>query len=167
MYISYRGLPWRLRNKEYAYSARDTGDASLIPGSALSPGGGNGKTLQYPCQDKFHGQRSLAGYSPWIVKSQTWLSMHTYISCILNFLCRFRFSSKGFPHSSVNKESACNSWDPGSTPGLGRSPGEGNGNPFQYSCLENPMDWGAWRAIVRGVARVGHNLATEPPQIFI
>ena len=48
--------------------------------------------------------------------------------------------SPGFPHSSVGKESACNAGDPGSIPGLGRSPGEGNGNPFQYSCLENPKD---------------------------
>ena len=42
-----------------------------------------------------------------------------------------------FPHSSVNKESACNAGDPGSIPGSGRSPGEGNGNALQYSCLEN------------------------------
>ena len=48
--------------------------------------------------------------------------------------------------------SACNARDPGSVPGLGRS-GEGNGNPLQYSCLENPMDGGAWRATVRGVAK--------------
>ena len=47
---------------------------------------------------------------------------------------------EGFPHSSVGKESACNAGDPGLIPGLGRSPGEGNGNPFQYSCLENPVD---------------------------
>ena len=58
----------------------------------------------------------------------------------------------GFPHSSVGKESACNAGDPGSIPGLGRSPGEGNGNPLQYSCLENPMDRGAWRATVHGIA---------------
>ena len=43
------------------------------------------------------------------------------------------------------------------------SPGEGNGNPLQYSCLENPMDRGAWQAIVRGVARVRHNLVTKQP----
>ena len=49
--------------------------------------------------------------------------------------------------------SACNAGDPGSIPGLGRSPGEGNGNPLQYSCLENPMDRGAWRATVHGVAK--------------
>ena len=49
------------------------------------------------------------------------------------------------------KESACNTGDLGLTPGLGRSPGEGNGNPLQYSCLGNPMDRGAWQAIVRVV----------------
>ena len=59
---------------------------------------------------------------------------------------------RGFPHSSVRKEPACNVGDTGSIPGLGRSPGEGNGNPLQYSCLENPMDRGAWQAIVHGVA---------------
>ena len=69
----------------------------------------------------------------------------------------------GFPCSSVGKESACNAGDPGSIPGLGRSPGEGNGNPLQYSCLENPMDRGAWWATVHGDARVGQNLATKPP----
>ena len=51
----------------------------------------------------------------------------------------------------------------GSIPGLGRSPGEENGNPLQYSCLENPMDRGAWQATVHGVTRVGHELITKPP----
>ena len=51
------------------------------------------------------------------------------------------------------KASACNAGDLGSIPGLGRSPGEGNGNPLQYSCLENPMDGGAWWATVYGVAK--------------
>ena len=56
--------------------------------------------------------------------------------------------SEGFPSGSEGKASACNAGDPASIPGLGRSPGEGNGNPLQYSCLENPMDRGAWRATV-------------------
>ena len=51
--------------------------------------------------------------------------------------------ASGFPHSSFGKESACNAGDLGSIPGLGRSPGEGNGNPLQYSCLENYMEKGA------------------------
>ena len=62
-------------------------------------------------------------------------------------------SSCGFPSGSEGKEPACNAEDPGSIPGSGRSPGEGNGNPLQYSCLENPMDRGAWQAVVHGVAK--------------
>ena len=69
---------------------------------------------------------------------------------------------RGFPHSSVGKESACNAGDLGSIPGLGRSPEEGNGNALQYSCLENPMDRGALQATVHRVARVRHDLATKP-----
>ena len=49
-----------------------------------------------------------------------------------------------FPGGLEGKESACNAVDTGLIPGLGRSPGEGNGSPFQYSCLENPRDRGAW-----------------------
>ena len=59
----------------------------------------------------------------------------------------------GFPGGSEVKESACNAGDLGSIPGSGRSPGEGNGNPLQYSCLETPMDGGAWWATVHGVAK--------------
>ena len=59
--------------------------------------------------------------------------------------------SLGFPHSSVGKESSCNAGDLGSIPGSGRSPGEGNGNPLQYSFLVNPMDRGACRAKVHGL----------------
>ena len=62
--------------------------------------------------------------------------------------------ARGFPGGSVDKESAYNAGDPGSIPGSRRSPGEGHGNPLQYSCLENPMDRGAWQATVYGVARV-------------
>ena len=51
------------------------------------------------------------------------------------------------------KEPACNTADLGSIPGSGGSPGEGNGNPLQYSCLENPMDRGAWRATVHGITK--------------
>ena len=58
-----------------------------------------------------------------------------------------------FPGGSEVKESACNAGDLGSIPGSGRSPGEGNGKPLQYSCLENPMDGGAWWATVHRVAK--------------
>ena len=60
--------------------------------------------------------------------------------------------------TNVGKESAWNAGSLGLIPGLGRSPGEGNGNLLQYSCLENPIDRGAWQATVHGVARVGYNL---------
>ena len=58
-----------------------------------------------------------------------------------------------YPGGLNAKESACNAGDPSSIPGLGRSSEEGNGNPLQSSCLENPMDRGAWWAAVHGVAK--------------
>ena len=61
--------------------------------------------------------------------------------------------SKGFPGGSEGKVSAYDVGDLGQIPGLGRSSGEGNGNPLQYSCLENPMDREAWQATVHGVAK--------------
>ena len=70
----------------------------------------------------------------------------------------------GFPRSSVSKESASNAGDLGSIPISGRSLGEGNGNSLQYSCLENPMDRGAWQAAVHGVTRVEHD---KPPPVWV
>ena len=64
----------------------------------------------------------------------------------------------GFPSDSVGKESVCNAGDLGSIPGSGRSPGEGNGKPLQYSCLENPMDRGAWQATVHGGHKELHTM---------
>ena len=58
-----------------------------------------------------------------------------------------------FPGGSDGKASAYNAGDLGLIPGIGRSPGEGNGNPLQYSCLENPMDGGTWQATVHGVTK--------------
>ena len=63
----------------------------------------------------------------------------------------------GFPGGSDGKESACSAGDLDLILGSGRSPGEGNGNPLQYFCLENPMDRGAWRAAVHGLQRVRHD----------
>ena len=84
----------------------------------------------------------------------TLLSIWIYIFIIMRV---------GFPGGSVGKESTCSGGDPGSIPELGRSLGEGNCNPLQYTCLENPMDRGGWQATVHRVARVRHDWATEPP----
>ena len=89
----------------------------------------------------------------------TQIYTHTlkYIICILVIYYTV------FPGDSDGKQSACSARDPGSIPGSGRSLGEGNGNPLQFSCLGNPMDRGASWATVHGVARVGHDLVTKPP----
>ena len=67
--------------------------------------------------------------------------------------CRRHFLSHRASLAAQTVASACNAGDPASVPGSGRSPGEGNGNPLQYSCLQNPMDGGGWRATVHGVAK--------------
>ena len=83
-----------------------------------------------------------------------WMSVYIRNKC--NVVCQFSqlIINGGFPGSSIGKESACSAKDPGSIPGSGRSPGEGNSNPLQDSCLENPMNRGAWWATVHGVTRV-------------
>ena len=73
---------------------------------------------------------------------------------------------RGLPWWLSGKESSCSARDTGdmgSISGSGRSPGEGNGNPLQYSYLENPTDRDAWQTTVYGVARVGHDLVPKPP----
>ena len=69
----------------------------------------------------------------------------------------------GFPGGSHGKESACNAGDLGSIPESGKSPGEGDGYPLQYSCLENPMDRGAWRPTVHGVTKSWTGLSDLTP----
>ena len=88
----------------------------------------------------------MVGYSPWALKeSDTTERLHFHVP----------FSN--FPSGSDGKASAYNAGDPGSIPGSGRFSGEGNGNPLQYSCLENPMDGGASRLQSMGLQRVGHD----------
>ena len=115
-----------------------------------------------------HGQRSLAGDSSWSCKELDTTERLT-LSLSGEHICKLHIQQRGlvsrlykelsklsgmdFPDGSDYKASACNAGDPGSIPGSGRSPGEGNGNPLQYSCLENPMDGGAWWATVHGVAK--------------
>ena len=99
------------------------------------------------------------GYMPFLIlscKSSLYILDKSPLSNIW-FINNFSHSTgfllvsfAGFPGGSGRKESACNVGDLGSIPGSGRSPAEGNGNPFQYSCLEDSMDRGAYRATVHG-----------------
>ena len=89
---------------------------------------------------------------------QYFQSMHKYILCIYFFICICVCGAGGrsFPDGPSDEEPASNAGDErevGSIPGSGRSPGGGHGNPLQYSCLENPTDRGAWRAMVHRVAK--------------
>ena len=128
------GFPGGSDGKESVCSA---GDLSSVPGSARSSGEGNGNLFQYSCLENPTDGGVWWATVPGVAKSRTRLSDFTFT----------------FPGGSEVKASACNAGDLGSIPGSGRSPGEGNGNPLQYSCLENPTDGGAWRAAVHGVAK--------------
>ena len=100
---------------------------------------------------KFHeissagGLLTIASPSSFVMPDMWWPMTQVFWDIIVNH--------KGFPCSSDGKASAYNAGDQGSIPGLGRSSGEGNGNPLQYSCLQNPMDRGAWKPTVHAVAK--------------
>ena len=74
---------------------------------------------------------------------------------------------RGFPRGSDGKESACNAEHLSLIHGLGRSPGEGNGNPLQYPCLENPVDRGTWQATVHGVRKSWTRLSDFTSLFFL
>ena len=84
-----------------------------------------------------------------------WLSWRDKMELIL------LLGKRGFPDGSVGKESTCSAGNPSLIPGSRRSPGEGNGNPLQYSCLKNPRDRGAWRGAVRGVTKSQMRLSNK------
>ena len=92
-------------------------------------------------------------------KAKKWEKIHTrmnifhLVSNQNTNLCICIYIYMGFSGGSDDKETACNAGDPGLISRSGRSPGEGHGNPLQYSCLKNPMDRGAWCAIVHGVTK--------------
>ena len=125
------------------------------------------------------GERDNRGWDDWMASPTqwTWVWMNsgswwwTGRPSVLELMASQRvgheWATKLNFHSLVVKDYAFSAGDPGSIPGLGRSPGEGNGNPLQYYCLENPMDRGAWLATVHGVPRVRHDLATKPDQTTI
>ena len=118
--------------------------------------------------EEFHQQRIVVGYSPWGLResdttehAHTHTHTHTHTHGILPSLhcesnCR-SLSTRRFPGGSGGKASAYNAGDAGSIPGSGRSPGEGNGNPLQYSCLENPWTKKPGRLQAMGSLRVRHD----------
>ena len=100
-----------------------------------------------------HGQRSLVGYSPWDCRVRHDWATNTFFSLFINWVLRFSWASLVV---RVVKNLLANAEDSsilGSILDSGRSAGGGNGNPLKYSCLENPMDGGAWWATVHGVAK--------------
>ena len=112
-------------------SAYNVGDLGLIPGLGRSPGEGNGIPLQYSCLE-----------NP--MDGGPWCRLLSIGSQRVEHDLATSLSLWGFPGGAEVKVSAYNVGDLGSIPGSGRSPGEGNDNPLQYPCLENPVDGGAW-----------------------
>ena len=110
-----------------------------------------GQTVGTACQEQFFSPGGHDGWDP----------CSTGLQGVRRVLLTLLLSD------SDNKESSCNTGDLGSIPGSGRSSGEGNGNPLQYSCLENPMmDRGAWWATVHGPQRERHDWATDTFTFF-
>ena len=122
------------------------------PESGRSTGEGIVYPLQYSWASlvaqllKNHLQCGRTGFNPWVGKIP-WRRKRLPTPVFLDFPC-----------GMADKESACNTGDVSLIPGSRRSPGEGNGNPLQYFCLENPMDRGVWWDTAHEVARVEHNL---------
>ena len=133
-------------------------DSSLIPGLGRFSGGGNDNPFPYIClqnsmnrgawQTPVHGvAKSRKQVNDWAHRSVLYITWYKFfIRCMIYNI---------FSHScgSEGKAFALNVGDLGLIPGSRRSPGEGNGNPLQYSYLENPIDWGSWWATVQAVAK--------------
>ena len=128
-------------------SVCSVGVPGSIPGLGRSPRKGNGNPLLYSCLDNSVDREARWATIHGVAKSGTRLSDQHF-----HFLC----DVVGFPGGSVVKNLPANAGIAGSIPGSGRSPGGGNGNPLQYSCLENSLDRGAWWESM-GLQRVRHN----------
>ena len=144
---SFTGFPG---GSEVKGPAWNVGDPGSIPGSGRYPGEGNGTPLQYSCLENPMDWGAWWATVHGVAKSQTRLSNFTssftssgLVSLPFPFIFSFHFPSL-FTIIFPFIVSVYNAGDLGSILGLGRSPGEGNGNPLQYYCLENPMDRGAW-----------------------
>ena len=132
--IDISGHPGGSSGKEPTCQCRRLKRLGFNPWLGKNPWGRHGNSPQYSCLENPHGQRGLAGYSPWDFKELdtterlNWTELKLYGNR----------KAKSFPGGSDGKQSACNTGDLGSIPGSGRSPGGGHDNPLQYSCLENP-----------------------------
>ena len=162
-----QGLRKCLRNEQKGDSAgQQPGEAGvcstdLLTPSALSPGGlvntlppeegPGGPFLFLSSLGSWFHQRSFRQQQQPGCIQPCFLALHLQSCTFGNML--LSFFKWGFTGGSDDKESACSAGDPGSIPGSGRSPGEGNGNPLQYPCLENSMGRGAWQTTVHGVAK--------------
>ena len=144
-------------------NAGDIQDAGSIPGSGRSPGEGNGNPLQCSCLEN-----PRDGEFWWAAVygiAQSWTRLKRLSSSSYSLLHGIFLTQGlnlgllhcGFPSGSDGKASACNAGDLGCIPGLGKSPGEGNGKPLQYSCPRNPMNRGAGRLQPMGSQRVRHD----------
>ena len=150
------GFPRGSNRKEFACNARDLGS---VPGLERSPGEGHDNPLQYSCLENPMDWGAWWATVHGITKSWTWLSdQHFQIESSILL---------GFPPSSFGKESVCKAGDPGSIPESGRSPGERNGYPLQYSCLENSMDRRAGGLQSTETHRVGQHWLTLKNKIHL
>ena len=131
---------------EVKASASNVGEPGSIPGLGRSPGEGNSNPLQYSCLENPMDRGAWQATDHRAAESDTTRDLaHTR---------RFSLSSVlESPGGSAGKEPACSAGDLGLIPGLGRSPGEGNGDPLQYSCLQNLTDRGAWWTTTDGVSK--------------
>ena len=130
------GLPGGASGKESACQCRRHRSCGFNPWARKIPWRRKCQPTLVFLPGESHGQRSLVGYSPWGHKESDTTEWLTHTTC-----------------GSDGKASAYNAGDLGSSPGLGSSPAEGNGTLLQYSCLENPIDRGAWWATVHRVAK--------------
>ena len=156
-----QSLPWWLTRQRLHLQRRRP---RSIPGSETSPGERNGNPFQYYCLEKSMDREALWGTVHGVAKLDTteWLSL-TAIWGAITEEKKLDLKTSEFhviltcfsptPGGSDDKASDYNAGDPRSIPGSGRCPGEGNGNPLQYSCLENAKDGGTWWATVHGVTK--------------
>ena len=98
---STMGLLWWLRDRESACNAGDSGGTDSVSRSGRSPGGGRGNSLQYPCLENPHGQRSLVGYSPWVIKSWTQLKQLSTHACMHPIHCTLPNTKQGEDQEKV------------------------------------------------------------------